>query len=485
MSMGGGGGPTESTVYNSQLPEWSEPAWMDLLGRGIAESAMPYAPYPGQRLQYFSPLEQEGMARFGEMGVSGSSAGMEAAGAGALSVLQNAPGYGYAAEIPWNSNYIAGQMEFGYNPETRDSRYGYGGWNSKGNYLAEEFDPSGQSYTAGQRDVQFRPGSLANANTIAKYMDPYYQNVVDIEKREAARQADMRHAQTGLEAAGMGSLGGYREALMRSETERNLGQLMGDIQTRGTQEAWRAGVQNFEADRAAKAQLEQFRQSQFGMNEQMRQRQAELMQQGYGMQEAARQAQAELYQQGYGLREGAKQAQEQFRQSQYGLNQQALQAAENMYQNWYNSQEANRQAQAQMGLASYQALEGNRQRQAELGLQQQQNQLAASGLLGDLSGQEQQMMIERIRNMMMAGGMERDLMQKGLDIGYQDFLRQQAYPREQLGLYANLLYGSPVSPGGYSQTYGSGPSDLQQMLGGGLGGLALYGLTQNGKGGQV
>jgi hypothetical protein len=453
-----GGGPTESTVtqYTSNLPEWAEPAWMDLLGRGVTESIMPYAPYPAQRLAYFSPMEQEAMARSGELGVSGTPDELNAAGQMAYSAGMAAPGYDYQAGTPWNSNYIAGTMSFGYDPTSYMRESGY---------TANEFDPQQNGYLAGYRDVGYQPGTMTNANVMSQYMDPYYQNVVDVEKREAARQADMRGANIGLEAAGQGSLGGYREAIMQAENERNLMQQMGDIQTRGTQAAWQSGVQNFEADRAGRGQLEQFLQSQFGLNEQAKQRAAELMQQGYSVYEAARQAQ------------------EQFGQSATAMNLGALSEREQLYQNRYGMSEAQRLAQAQQGLQAYNAYEAARQAQAQMGMQQQQQQLASAGMLGDFASQRQQMELERLQQMLMAGGMERDLMQQSYDIGYQDFLRQQAYPREQLGLYSNLLYGAPVQPGGYQTTYGQGPSDLQQLLGGGLGGLALYGLTQNGKGG--
>ena len=41
-------------------------------------------------------------------------------------------------------------------------------------------------------------------------------------------------------------------------------------------------------------------------------------------------------------------------------------------------------------------------------------------------------------------GMARD--QASLDMGYQDFMRQQAYPGEKLGLFSSVLRGIPVTP---------------------------------------
>ena len=86
------------------------------------------------------------------------------------------------------------------------------------------------------------------------------------------------------------------------------------------------------------------------------------------------------------------------------------------------------------------------------------------------------MAYERMRNLQAAGQNQRDLRQRGLDMSYQDFLRQQAFGREQLGFFNNMLQGLPVSPGSQTTTFG-GPSDTQQLLGAGLGGVGLYRAT--------
>ena len=52
---GGGSAPTETTVTQTDLPEYVEPYFKRLLQRGEAESIQGYDPYGGQRLAYFSP----------------------------------------------------------------------------------------------------------------------------------------------------------------------------------------------------------------------------------------------------------------------------------------------------------------------------------------------------------------------------------------------------------------------------------------------
>jgi hypothetical protein len=81
-------------------------------------------------------------------------------------------------------------------------------------------------------------GPQAFSQQVGQYMSPYMQNVVDAEKREASRASEMLGQQQQAQAAQAGAFGGYRDALMRSERERNLNQQLGDIQTRGLQSAY-------------------------------------------------------------------------------------------------------------------------------------------------------------------------------------------------------------------------------------------------------
>lgn len=535
MTGGGGGGTNYSEVEQttSNLPEYAEPYYKDLLARTGFETAQPYETYGGQRLAYFSPAEQEAMARMNELGVSGTPGELSQAAGYAQQVGGSNPAagitgvnaQGYQAASPGQQgDYYAGSRDSGYNPNAYSS--GYQANQIVGSFTPDNYefgydpDQYSSNYQAGQREMGFEPGTLADNEMLQEYMDPYMQSVVDIEKREANRQADTRHAATGLDAAGMGSLGGYREAIMRSEAERNLAQQTGDIQTRGSQQAFQNAQQAFEQDRAARAQAEQFGQSQFGMNQGLSQEQERLAQSGFGMNQQAQQAAEQLGQAGFGLNqqgkmyaadlmmqgfnanEAARQAQEQFGQSAFGMSEQAQQMAEQYRQSQFGMNEQNQQFQAQQELAVYDAYEQARQEAGRQGLsaaeieqagqiamaqarlQGDQNRLAASGQLADISGQQQLMELERLRAMQGSGMQQRGLMQQGLDMGYQDFLRQQSYPREQLAFYSNMLQGASIAPGQTVSTYGPQPSTGQQLLGAGLGGLGLYGAyNQGGYGG--
>ena len=60
-----------------------------------------------------------------------------------------------------------------------------------------------------------------------------------------------------------------------------------------------------------------------------------------------------------------------------------------------------------------------------------------------------------------------------LDTGYQDFLAQQNFNKDQLGFLSNILQGVPVQPDKSVANYQS-YNPLQQALGAGIAGLGLY-----------
>lgn len=89
--------------------------------------------------------------------------------------------------------------------------------------------------TAKAAAVSMNAGPEGFSKGIGAYMSPYQQQVTDIQKREAGRQSGVMGTIQQAQAAQAGAFGGSRDAIMRAERERNLGQQMGDIQARGDQ----------------------------------------------------------------------------------------------------------------------------------------------------------------------------------------------------------------------------------------------------------
>jgi len=89
---------------------------------------------------------------------------------------------------------------------------------------------------------------LTDPTQTANFMSPYIQNVMDVNKAEALRDAQKQLVGANLASSRQGSYGGARNALMQSEADRNLQTKMGSIQATGMQNAF---------DAAQKAQLAQ------------------------------------------------------------------------------------------------------------------------------------------------------------------------------------------------------------------------------------
>jgi hypothetical protein len=92
----------------------------------------------------------------------------------------------------------------------------------------------------------------------SQYMDPYMQNVVNIQQREAQRAADIAGTQRGAQAVGAGAFGGSRQAIMDAEAARNLAMQKGDIQARGLQDAYGRGQQQFNTEQQLREQSRQY-----------------------------------------------------------------------------------------------------------------------------------------------------------------------------------------------------------------------------------
>ena len=103
-------------------------------------------------------------------------------------------------------------------------------------------------------------------NVQASYMSPYMQGVIDPAVREAKRQSDIMGQTAAAKAVGAGAFGGSRHGLVEAERQRNLATQLGDIQSRGLQEAYTQGLGQFntEQQRGLEAQKMAEQSRQFG-----------------------------------------------------------------------------------------------------------------------------------------------------------------------------------------------------------------------------
>ena len=465
---GGSSGPTETTVTQTDLPEYVQPYFERLLQRSEADSIQGYQPYQGQRLAYFSPDELTSQAMTRGYATSGTPQAYTDAQAR------------FGSVAPMTSGYTAGQTQSTYDPREVGQTYQAGTYNP--NYQAGSFDAGydartrASQYMAGQALPTYDP--LAYEQNLSRFMSPYQQNVIDIEKREAARQSDIMSKGIGDQATAQGGLGGYREAIQQSERERNLAQQLGDIQTMGSQRAFESAQAQLERERAAQLSGAQFGLSRFGAQEGALQTQEQLSQASFNAGEQARQRAAQLGLSAQQQEEAARQAQEKFAQSGFQMQQQALQQEGVQSLQAYQAGEAARQQAAKLNLTAAQQNEAARQAQERFGqsaydMSNRYNMMAAQGLQSIGSAQQQDV-LSRIGALSGIGAQDRALRQASMDMGYEDFMRQRDFSKRQLSDFSGMLRGVPVQPEQRISTYSQQPGLFQTAVGAGLTGLGLY-----------
>jgi len=269
--------------------------------------------------------------------------------------------------------------------------------------------------------------SFAQPGSADAYMSPYMQSVVDIQKREAARQSGIQGTQQQAQAAQAGAFGGGRDAIMRAERERNLGQQMGDIQATGSQAAYQQAQQQFNAEQQARLQA-QLANQQAGLTTQQQQEQAKQFGYGQGMQSAA--------------------------------------------------------LGAQYGLAGQQEAERSKQFGANLGLQGLQAGLQGYGALGS---QGQNLYGQTTGNLQLQnafGTQKQQQAQNLLDVNQQNFAAEQNYPYKQLGFFSDVVNRQPISNLGYTVTQPP-PSLISQAAGVGTALTGASKLFGKAKGGSI
>jgi hypothetical protein len=272
MYLGGGGSSGPNTTYSqtSNIPEYAQPYVEQMLGSAQGEifnrdaagnptSIKPYKPFSDNPTDYFagfSPMQQRAQQQAANMQVTPETS-MAAGMAGAA---------------------------------------GLGG-------LGTQYNPMGAySQQFGQQQAD-------------QYMNPYMQNVVNVQQAAAQRQADIAGTQRNAQAVGAGAFGGSRQAVTDAEANRALADQKNAIQAQGLNTAYTQAQQQFNADQAARMQAQQANigQQQFG---------ASLGMQGLqtGLQAAGQLGQ--LGQNVYGQQMGINQL-----QNQYGAQQQAAEQA--------------------------------------------------------------------------------------------------------------------------------------------------------------
>lgn len=228
----------QNSTATTGLPSYLQPYFDRALNRAESAATEAYKPYTGQLTAGLSPLETQ--------------AGNNAAG------LQTPGQFESAGNI--------------YNQAAQ-------GLMSLGGFQPGQLN---NQYTAGQTTG----GTFDNA-AAQQYMNPYVQNVLDIQRREANTEFEKQQAALRGRLGAAGAFGGSRATLLETEAQRGQNQLLDDMQQKGLFSAYTNAQDQFERDRMARLNA-------FGMNESARQEQQRLQNQVFGANESARQGAADI-----------------------------------------------------------------------------------------------------------------------------------------------------------------------------------------------
>ena len=296
--------PQDQTVVQTNLPKYVKTYFERLLKRTEAESKQEYNPYTGQRLADESGDTLQSRQNIRNIASSGIAGLPQAQGATMAGMQRALQGLGYQSQ---------------------------------------DFDSAAAQ----------------------KYMSPYMQNVVDVQKQQAIQDFQDQNAARAAQAVQAGAFGGSRQAIAQGMAQNELSRQLADIQAKGQQAAFEQASGQFERDRAARESAER------------------------------------------------------------------------------------------LGLTAGESLGAQGSQLAQLGQLAREGDIQAATLLEQI-GKDQ---------------MARE--QAGLDMAYEDFVRQRDYPREQLQFMSSILRGVPVQPSTETTKFGT-YNPLQQLLGTGISALGLY-----------
>ena len=441
MGKGGGGGqpsPQTSTVTQTNLPEYVQPYFTNLIERAETESEKAYTPYTEERIAGLQPEHETALAHAGAVAGEGrggpqireatdilSREGAYRPDSVAYGGQTGQVGYDYT---PTSVGYTPGQFDPGYTAAAGPGAYQAG--QIKGAYdptqITSQYTPGeiSSAYTAGDIGATYDPTQITSGyapdpsqfttqkftdpGVASEYMNPFIENVINRQQARARRQfSEEQIPAMRARAVEAGAFGGSRAAIQQQLAKSRLEERLGDIESTQRGQAYREGQSAFTRDRAEVQRAQQMRDAaaraggQLGLSAQQAtaQEQRAAAQLGLSGQEAQERARQEAGKMGLtaqqtqeaarphagqmGLTAQQAMAQEQRAAAQLGLTgseaqEQARLRAAQLGLQGYETQERARQQQAQFGMTAQKAREQASQQAAQVGLTEQQLQARAA-----------------------------------------------------------------------------------------------------------
>ena len=263
----------QSNITQTTIPDYAKPYVEEMLGnaQGLTDpSQNPYMQYMGDRVAQFSPLQKQAYDN--------------------AALMQSSPQLQDATAMAGLAGLGALNTQYTYDP--------------------------------------YKSGSITDQGALQNYMNPYREQVTDVQKLNAQRQAAVANQGQQAQAARAGMFGGSGQARQASQSAADLQRNLQNIDAAGLQNAYQQALAQFNTEQGQKQGAAQLnaQQQQFGA--------------GLGLQglQTANQAASNLanigntqYQQNMGINA---------MQNQYGLQQQnqSQKILDTQYQDYLNAQ---------------------------------------------------------------------------------------------------------------------------------------------------
>jgi hypothetical protein len=207
------GTPTQVQQYNYGFAPELAPAAQDLIKNAGAFTDVnnnPYMQYQGERTAQFMPLQQQAFQN--------------------AALMQSSPQLQQGTAIAGEAGLGGLNTAYTYNP-----------------YQTQSFTSPGMAQS---------------------YMNPYIQNVMDVQTQQANRVNQIQNAANNAQATTAGAFGGGRQAIMGAQNNADLARNLAGIQATGLSNAYTQGQQQFNTEQGQAQNAAQLnaQQGQFGAN---------------------------------------------------------------------------------------------------------------------------------------------------------------------------------------------------------------------------
>lgn len=431
-----------TTLQQSILPSWYSNYTQDVLANQQAVANRPYVPYDQARIAGFTPTQQQGF----DMTQQASTSYQPALGAAQAGVVDSFGRSTQAAAQPYTNaaaNNSAQRPAYGAlgqagalsNASTQALGIGMAS-----PYLGQAAGLAGastQNLGMQAANPYLQQAGQSTVSNIGDYMNPYTDQVVNrIGQLGARTLSEQLMPAINAKFIGGGQFNSSRNAEMLGRGLRDVAESTSAQQTQALQQGYSEAAQLAAADRSRFGQLA-----------------STAGQLGTSQQQALAGAGNQFAQIGsqYG---------------QLGNAQQGALASAAGQQGQFASQYAS------MGQNQQQLMSQLAQQAASQYGQDTANQLSASGQLAQLAAQQQQQGLAGAQAYTAVGAQQQGLDQRNLDLAYQNFQAQQAYPQQQIDQMAKTIgavaTGVPTGQLQYQSSALPSTSTLSQLAGLGL-----------------